>query len=90
MKRLLLLIICVLPVCSRVLSQNVPTQAPVNPDFARFISSAQNQNIHRPASDTFTNGAMPPPVQLNFDDYFLKNKLKSGSLPAVYDMRPGT
>ena len=90
MKRLLLLIICILPVCSRVLSQDAPTQAPVNPDFARFIHNAQSQVIQHTAADTFANGAMPPPVQLNFDEYFHKNKQKSGSLPAIYDMRPGT
>jgi len=72
MKRLLLLIICVLPVCSRVLSQDAPTQAPVNPDFARFIRSAQSQDMQHTAADTFANGAMPPPVQLNFDEYFQK------------------
>ena len=87
MKRLLLLIICVLPVCSRVLSQDAPTQAPVNPDFTRFIRNAQNQPTQSTGSDTFGNGAMPPPVQLNFDEYLRKNKLKSGSLPAAYDMR---
>ena len=87
MKRLLLFIICILPVCSRVLSQHIPTHAPVNPDFTRFIHTP---HLHPAGSDTFRNGAMPPPVRYNFDEYFRKNRLKSGNLPAVYDLRPGT
>jgi C1A family cysteine protease len=69
-----------------IYSQNAPSPAPLNPDFVRFLEKQKNGEYALPGIGEFGTGGMPPPGQVNFDDY-LKDKLKSTSFAPVYDLR---
>lgn len=81
------LLLAILTFSGSIFSQKAPTLAPLNPNFVRFLAKSKNGEYPKPGTDAFGTGGVPPPCQVNFDDYFKNNKPKSVNFDPVYDMR---
>jgi len=74
-------------VSGNVISQKIPSLAPLNPDFISFTAKLANGEIPPPDTNMFGTGGMPPPGQVSFEDYLNKSNLKSTTFAPLYDMR---
>jgi C1A family cysteine protease len=82
----LLLILC-FSVGGSLFSQKMPSIAPPNPDFVRFMELQKSGKAHLTGTDESGTGAMPPPGVIRFDNFLENSKLKSTSFASVYDLR---
>ena len=87
MKKAVLLLILFLSIGFSLFSQNMPSIAPLNPDFVRFMELQKSGKVPLTGTDEFGPGAGPPPGVVIFDNYLKNNRLKSTSFDPVYDLR---
>ena len=87
MQKAFLLLILFLSVGISLFSQKLPSIAPLNPDFVRFMELQKSGKAPQPGTDEYGTGAMPPPGVVRFDNYVKNNKLKSATFAPVYDLR---
>ena len=87
MKKAVLLLILFLSIGISLFSQNMPSIAPLNPDFVRFMELQKSGKVPLTGTDEFGPGAGPPPGVVIFDNYLKNNRLKSTSFDPVYDLR---
>lgn len=70
-----------------VISQQIPSVAPQNPDFISFLDRLKSGEYPMPGTEEFGTGAVPPPVKVNFDHFQKNNSRAANDLPAYYDLR---
>ncbi|MDO9256194.1 MAG: C1 family peptidase [Bacteroidales bacterium] len=87
MQKAVLLLMLFLAVCVSLFAQKLPSTAPPNPDFVKFMDLQKSGKAPLPGTDEYGTGAMPPPGVVRFDNFPKNNQLKSTSFASVYDLR---
>jgi C1A family cysteine protease/PKD repeat protein len=71
-----------------ITAQIRPKQAPLNPEFVRYIEAKKNGTLKAETSGGYQLNYIPSPLYLNFNQHReLKTLKSSDELPASYDLR---